>query len=188
MLRKPRLKKARKEAFVNAKAIVIKMQRTGCFSFILAVIMIFTCLTAASCGEKAPSYSAELSAAELAASADKVLTDSEKYAEVPESYINGRMGIDVADFESYIIKINVIDEYGIFKISAGGDTNAAKEAVEDYLARRVDEWMPEYMPEEFPKVENASVKVMGQYVIYCILADDAKTDVFEAVENTLLEK
>lgn len=164
------------------------MQRTGCFSLILAVIMIFTCLAAASCGEKAPSYSAELSAAELAAVADEVLTDSEKYAAVPESYINGRMGIDVADFESYIVKINVIDEYGIFKVPADGNTNTAKEAVEDYLARRVDEWMPEYMPEEFPKVENATVKVMGQYVVYCILADDAKADVIEALEDMLLGK
>ncbi len=157
-------------------------------SIILAAAMLTPAIALTSCGDNAPSYSIDLGSADLAAAADKVLTDSEKYAEVPESYITGRMGIDVASFENYIVKINVIDEYGIFKVPADGNTNTAKEAVEDYLARRVDEWMPEYMPEEFPKVENATVKVMGQYVVYCILADNAKADVFTAVENTLLGK
>ena len=53
---------------------------------------------------------------------------------------------------------------------------------------RLDVWMEEYMPEEKPKLENATVKTMGRYVVYCILSDEAKDTVFTAVDNMLLGK
>jgi hypothetical protein len=41
------------------------------------------------------------------------------------------------------------------------------------------------MPEEYPKLENASVKALGNYVIYAILSDSAKTDALDAFESAL---
>ena len=140
-----------------------------------------------SCGETV-SYSADIAVSDLAACADAALTESDKYTDISESYITNRMEIDLSAIEDYAVKINVIDEYGIFKAPSDDDVEAIKETVETYLGRRVEEWMPEYMPEEFPKVENAEVKVFGRYVVYAILSEDAKTDVFTAIENTLLGK
>ena len=49
--------------------------------------------------------------------------------------------------------------------------------------------MPGCMPEEeHSKVENASVKVIGRYVVYGILSDTEKEPVFSAVEAELLAK
>ena len=149
--------------------------------------MLVPTLLLTACGETV-SYSTDIAVSDLAASADTALTDSDKYADVSESYITNRMGIDLSGIEDYVVKINVIDEYGIFKAPSNDDAAKIEETVESYLDKRVEEWMPEYMPEEFPKVENATVKVFGNYVVYCILADDAKSDVFTAVENTLLDK
>ena len=40
----------------------------------------------------------------------------------------------------------------------------------------------------YEKILVGCVKVMGQYVVYCILAEDTKTAVFSAVDNILLGK
>ena len=45
--------------------------------------------------------------------------------------------------------------------------------------------MVEYMPEEFPKLQNAETKTIGNYVMYAILSDSDKQAVFSAFEKTL---
>ena len=45
--------------------------------------------------------------------------------------------------------------------------------------------MDEYMPEEKPKLENAEVKTVGNYVMYAILSDDGKKSAFGAFEKSL---
>ena len=144
------------------------MQRTGCLSFILAAIMAILCMSAVSCG--GASYK----------------TDVDVTALPP------LMEIDVSKFDGHIVKLRAsganIDEYGIFKASENATTADIKSTVEQYLARRVEVWMPEYMPEEFPKMEAASIKVIGEYVVYAILSEDVKADVFSAIEVELTEK
>ncbi len=163
------------------------IMKTRFISIILAALMIIPAVLLISCGETV-SYSADIAVSDLAVAAGAVLPESDKYTNISESYITNRMELDLEGIEDFAVKINVIDEYGIFKAPSDDDVKAIKETVEAYLNRRVEEWMPEYMPEEFPKVENATVKVFGRYVVYCILSEDAKTDVFTAVENTLLGK
>ena len=78
-----------------------------------------------------------------------------------------------------------VDEYGIFKAK---DEEQAKEiaaAVEAYLKMRNDTWMTEYMPEERPKMEAASYETAGLYVMYAVLADEAKTAAFDAFTASL---
>ncbi|MGN1003020.1 MAG: DUF4358 domain-containing protein, partial [Oscillospiraceae bacterium] len=78
-----------------------------------------------------------------------------------------------------------IDEFGIFK--AGENMSAAdiKAVVDSYLQLRLDSWMDEYMPEEKPKLTSAEVKVVGNYVMYCILSDGDKTTAFAVFEDAL---
>ncbi|MBQ2765604.1 MAG: DUF4358 domain-containing protein [Clostridia bacterium] len=167
------------------------MQRTGCLSFILALMLIFTCFAAVSCGETA-SYHSDIPVSKLTAAADELLPDSGDFATMTSDYILGMMDIDTSEFAEYTVKLRAsganVDEYGIFKAKSDDDVENVKETVQKYLAMRVDTWMPEYMPEEFPKMQKASVKVMGRYVVYCILDDDAKNDVFTSIENILLGK
>ena len=41
------------------------------------------------------------------------------------------------------------------------------------------------MPEELPKLEEAQVKVCGEYVMYAILSDETAGDAFAAFESAL---
>ena len=83
------------------------------------------------------------------------------------------------------MRLNVVDEYGVFRAK---DADAAKELekqAKDYLANRLETWMDEYMPEEKPKVENAECRVFGNYVVYAILSDANRSAAFKAVEAAL---
>ena len=93
--------------------------------------------------------------------------------------------------------VNLSDVLVAWDIVAGAvtPTYAVKDAqgnavavANAYIARRIEAWMPEYMPEEFPKMEAASVKIFGNYVVYAILSEDVKADVFDAVKAELTEK
>lgn len=77
-----------------------------------------------------------------------------------------------------------IDEIGVFK-AGSMNTKDLKATVDDYLARRVDTWMEEYMPEEKPKLTNAEVRTNGDYVMYCILSDADKDAAFKAFDAAL---
>ena len=69
----------------------------------------------------------------------------------------------------HAVLINVygtsIDEYGVFK-AGSMSAKDLKAVADDYLAKRLDTWMEEYMPEEKPKLTNAEVRVSGDYVMY----------------------
>ena len=86
-----------------------------------------------------------------------------------------------------LITLLVLCFVSIFSISAMA-AESWYEITDGVLTLRLDTWMEEYMPEEKPKLQSATVKVMGRYVVYCILSEDAKTDVFGAVDNLLLGK
>jgi hypothetical protein len=125
---------------------------------------------------------------ELSQAIEAVLGKDE-FVPLPESYILGSMKIDVSDYDGYDVKINSkgvnIDEYGIFKAETSDLTAPIEQAVKDYIQLRKDTWMTEYMPEEFPKLENAEFKTVGSYVMYAILSDDDKKAAFAAFENDL---
>ncbi len=105
------------------------------------------------------------------------------------NYIQGMMKMDVSNYAEYIVKVNAfgtnIDEFGIFKGKDADQTAEISQAVSDYLKMRNDTWMTEYMPEERPKMEAASYEVCGNYVMYCILDDAAKTTAFNTFKSAL---
>lgn len=168
-----------------------KMKIKGYVSLILTITLVFICLAAVSCSETV-SYKSDIAVSELAAAADAALPEGSDMTAVPDDYIIGMMQIDVSAFEDHVVKIQAsginIDEYGIFKAPSEEAVSGIKDTVSNYLTMRLDTWMEEYMPEEKPKLQSATVKVMGRYVVYCILSEDAKTDVFGAVDNLLLGK
>ena len=150
---------------------------------ILSLILIAViALAVVSCGGKAASYKTDVPVATLAEAADKVIAASSGMTGMTTEYVENSLGIAASGFEE-----------GIVKVTASGSTmdtvEALKGQVETYLKTRVDTWMPGCMPEEeHSKVENASVKVIGRYVVYGILSDTEKEAVFSAVEAELLAK
>ncbi len=157
-------------------------------AFILAVIALLPTAALTSCGSSA-SYANDVLVVDLCTKVDALLANPTEFALMSDDYIKGMMYVDTSKFAEHAVKLRAsganVDEYGIFKAPDNSDPNLIKETVEAYLKMRVDTWMPEYMPEEFPKMQSASVKVFGQYVIYCILDEATKANVFSAVEEAL---
>ena len=82
-------------------------------------------------------------------------------AQMDANYIENMFKLITDDYEqALVMATNVgttIDEFGLFK---GADSAQAEElhtAVNDYLKLRLDAWMPEYLPDELPKLQNAQV-------------------------------
>jgi len=62
---------------------------------------------------------------------------------------------------------------------------ALEKACADYLQKRNDAWMNEYLVEEYPKLRDAEVFTMGNYVFYLILSESDKDLVLNALSETL---
>ena len=126
---------------------------------------------------------------ELVEAVNEALGTEDSMADSDGTFL-GLTGADPDTLGRYHILINRyganIDEYGIFRCGEDKDDLSAqqiKALVESYLARRLEIWMEEYMPEEKPKLENAEVRVQGNYVMYCILSDADKATAFKAFDD-----
>lgn len=77
-----------------------------------------------------------------------------------------------------------ISEYGIFHAKDSASAKDVKKLCEDYLSKKKQNWNYDYLPEEGPKMKNATVAVFGNYVVYMILGESERT----ALTQTLTEK
>lgn len=163
------------------------MKNTGrTVSALLCAVMI--CLLLGACGS-GTKVRDDVAVSDIVAKVSESIGKTDSLVEADANYIKGFMKTDPAEFGEYAMLINAygvnIDEFGIFK--AGGSMSAEdiKATVDAYLQLRRDSWMDEYMPEEKPKLTSAEVKVLGDYVMYCILSDSDKTAAFAAFEDAL---
>lgn len=159
-------------------------------------ILLFVCLLAmllplAACGTEPAAqvtYRTDAALTELSDAVEQYL-DPDSLAAMQESYLKGPMKLDTALFADYVVKINAyganIDEYGIFKAPDAASVDTVKAAIDGYIQLRRDTWMEEYMPEEKPKLTQAEVRKVGQYVIYVIVSDDVRAPILTAFETAL---
>lgn len=103
----------------------------------------------------------------------KAAADNDDMQDIPASYMENTMKISsdaYTDCYARISKVGTnINEFGVFKAT---DPAALKDALNSYLEYREEIWMDEYLPEEHPKLENAEVWAVGDYVMYAILDAD----------------
>lgn len=155
-------------------------------SALIALMLIIATLLSA-CG--GGSVKNDVAVSELGSAIDTAIGSTADLVDAPESYITGSMKLDVSNISEYTVKINSrginIDEYGIFKAADDTQLQQLQTLVSDYLQFRLDTWMVEYMPEEFPKLESAEVKTVGNYVMYAILSDADRKLAFTAFEDSL---
>jgi len=157
-------------------------------ALVLVVAMLCTMLCA--CGDKAEDVNVPV--ADIAAEVASALGKTDALTTVDDNWIKGWMKADVAQFDGHAVMINAyganVDEFGIFKAGENSSVKDVQAMVEAYLQLRMDSWMDEYMPEEKPKLENAEVKVIGNYVMYCILSDADADTAFASFESCLSAK
>ena len=138
------------------------------------------------------SYSVDNTATELTAAVNAALTISSELAAPDPTITMAMFGDASAHFETFSVLTNASgltqDEYGIFKADADENIPQIEAAVKEYLAGKLAAFTGDYTPEEKPKLENASVKTFGRFVVYCILSEEDTATVFDTVENVLLGK
>ncbi len=154
----------------------------------LSLLWLLSLMLLVSCVSTQVGVRDDVPLADLAAVADEALANPALTA-MEDNYLKS-MQLDTDLFEGYVVKLatqgTTIDEYGIFLAPDVESAPEVSTAIEDYLQFRLDIWMPEYLPEEFPKLESAQVATYGRYVVYGILSEVDQEALFAAVEAALV--
>ena len=156
----------------------MKRQKNRAIAALLAAAL---CLLLCACGQ-----TKDIPAADVADQIAQALGRTDM-ADPGEIYVKGYMKKSADEIGDYVIRKNVmgtsIDEFGVFKAGTM-KADELKTMVEDYLQLLQDSWM-NYQPEEKPKLDNAEVKVSGDYVLYCILDDADRASAMDAFNSAL---
>ena len=82
---------------------------------------------------------------------------------------------------------NDLDEFGVWHLT-DGRTGELSALLEDYLResyRRNQAFFDSYIPKETPKLRDAEVRVMGNYVAYAVLSPDRRESFFTSLREAL---
>ncbi len=155
--------------------------------FLFAAAALVIMFAALSCTAKEQSYRTDITSGELAEKLLSYASNGSDMAELDKEfftyYTEKAIPASADDYTVYMQVSGVnIDEIGVMKSS---DPQAAKDVVQSYLKGRLDNWNPQYLQEEYPKMENADCRIFGEYVVWTILPDEEKTAVYEAAREIL---
>ncbi|MBQ3127363.1 MAG: DUF4358 domain-containing protein [Clostridia bacterium] len=124
---------------------------------------------------------------DLSAAVEPLLAHAGHLDTADDDYL--RFNFPGAEAAEHIVRLPVsgttLDEYGIFRAETAEETTALAEACRTYLQTRNAAWLGLYLVEEYPKLRDAEVKTIGQYVVYLILSEDEKTAVLDKIEESL---
>ncbi len=159
------------------------MTKIGKISLLIpAFILLILCLTGCSGTKDVP-------VPELIETVGKATDPGNETASANVDYITDLMGFDLSLCVDYQIRIPGssvnMDEYGIFKTATEEDASTLQKQVDEYLELRNRQWMPEYLPQEYPKIKNAESERIGCYVMYAILGDGFREAAFNAFRSAL---
>ena len=171
------------------------MNYTLCALLCLLLVLTLT-LPLASCdGGK---YRDDLTAAQLSGSIIEAIPSEDGWRQVSDKYISASSwGEDYADYlekvTEYRIMIadddsNNVNEVGVFLCKSEKDAKAIKTFCENYLAAKTLQLKPlleSYNVAELPKLDYATVNVMGRYVMYTILDSADTTTAGSTMEKAL---
>ncbi|MBR6708797.1 MAG: DUF4358 domain-containing protein [Clostridia bacterium] len=153
-------------------------------ALLLAILVLALVCTACS----APTLRNDVSIAELSAVVEPKIANAEHLDTADADYFRFNLeGTEIA--EERIVRLAIsgktLDEYGIFRAASDEDVAQLKDACEAYLVRRNEAWMNEYLVEEYPKLRDAEVHVIGRYVVVLILSDTETEAVLAAITESL---
>lgn len=154
-------------------------------ALILVVVMLATALCA--CGNSSSASEKDVPAADIAAAVAEKLGKTDALTTADANWIKGWMKVDASQFADYTVMVNAyganVDEFGVFKAGEDMKVSDIEATVQAYLDLKLASWMDEYMPEEKYKVEDATVKTVGSYVMYCVLSGEDSDAAFATLEE-----
>ncbi len=120
-----------------------------------------------------------------------VLNEKTEYTQFDRSHPDITLDIDgeYDDFYAvYSTDTSDIDEIGIFHSKSKDDAEDIAEECREYIddmKENSKSFISSYAPNELPKLENATVRRFGNYVVYTVLDGDTADAVFESIKETL---
>ncbi len=157
--------------------------------FISLTLAVLLLASLCGCGGAKVEYRDDVAVADLAQSVLAGISNAGNLAAMKDSYIEGIMGMDISGYAEHAVYVSAvgtnIDEFGIFKLGSVSAADAQKQ-IDAYLQMREDTWMKEYIPEEYPKLQNAEVKLCGNYIIYVLLSDSERASTLKTFEDALI--
>ncbi|MBQ9111977.1 MAG: DUF4358 domain-containing protein [Clostridia bacterium] len=160
------------------------MKPVKLFSLALSAVLLLC-----SCSRK--EYTDSVSCRELGDDMLSALSDGQEYTEYDSTHRQFYFE-DTEDYDDcciiYSLDTNDINEIGIFHArnaeSAGEVAEDCREYVND-MKEDSRAFIASYAPAELPKLDNAEVRVWGNYVIYTILPTPIPDTVLRAIETKL---
>lgn len=161
----------------------------------LLMALVLTLSFAACDGGK---WRTDLTAADVSGKVTAALNAPDGWRQVSDGYISASAwGEDYADYLEKVTEYRIlvsensdmnIDEVGIFRCKSEKEAKAVGQFAENYLATKKLQLAPQlesYNPAELPKLDYATVNVMGCYVLYTILDSANTTAAGSALEKAL---
>ncbi len=161
------------------------------FYYSLLFVTLSTLLVFLPSCKKAENYRDDISCARISKEMCDEVASFGEYSEYSEEdvrlLLRGTSLYD--DFRIiYSSDANDINEIGVFHCPDEQSSKEFLSVVKDYISEQQENqkaFIASYAPREVPKLEAAEVKRYGNYVIYTILDENAKKEVFEEVKELL---
>ena len=142
-------------------------------------------------------YDNTTSSVELVERAVSSLGQAEDYLPADEDHFDFYFGTEdamdeVEDFSVvYHRETTNVNEIGIFRVDDEEDVPAVRAMVQNYLDGQVENlraFAANYSPRDMKKIEGASVRVLGTYVIYYILDEEDAGRAMRVLEEALTRR
>lgn len=148
---------------------------------LMAIAMLLASCTASYIDTVSPSDLASIGAASFNTVNGTKILDDDFLLEISDDdipYLRDHTVVKANDSKN-------INEFGIFRVESGR-ADELKELVSSYVANKQSSYRSmNYFPEEVEKIDCATVKVFGNYVVYSFL-NEADTEAFySAIENAI---
>ena len=156
--------------------------------YIAILLLLLICFSFPHCNKT--KYNDSLSCTDIATTLNNDILSTEKYKAYDESDI--RYIIDSDSFDSccilYSVSSDDIGEVGVLHAKDDKSTDDLLDDINDYFEDMKEEksdFLRNYLPNEFKKIDNSRVKRFGNYVIYTILEPEQAERVFERAKEIL---
>ncbi len=163
---------------------------------LLAILMLLSTLV--SCGGE--KYRNDLTSAQVMEQIKAAIPSEEGYRQVSDGFISesswgANYTVLLENVTDHYIAVSEksdmnVDEIGVFHVKDGSKVDDLKTIVSDYVKARTmqhRDLLVSYNPAELPKLDEAEVKVCGNYIYYSILSEERTELAENAFEAALTE-
>jgi hypothetical protein len=158
--------------------------KTKLISILLCLAFIFSLCA---CDES--NYKNDVATKDLADKIVAAIASPHGFASPDSDFVEFNMEGAAALCDDYCVMLSGMNinmnEFGIFRAKSESDAEALAKICQTYVDLKIEGYNPHYLPEEYPKIQNGTVKIYGTYVVYTFLTNEDMAKV-EKIMNEIL--